>query len=163
MEIADPSGEAYKRHKWLERLRLEPPPPHPESWVPVVRALKLTDSANGTSNLGDALVDLLSKAKIEAVQHPYVWHRTRVSAATGLSSGSVKSQVAVMVHARDLAPAIAIATDLQKRVEEISQASLPSAEELTRQALEAGERLHAARRADEAASQNDAQREDQIA
>jgi hypothetical protein len=162
MEIVEMSDESHTRHKWLKWAGLEQSPPQPDSWVPVVRALSLSDRVRGTSNLGDRLVDLLGKAKIEAHQRPYTWDNISLDIHY-VPRGSVETHVAVLVHPRDQASAIQIAVDFQKTLDQELQTGMPSDEELTRAALEAGERLRADRSAAEAAPQRDAHSPDRIA
>jgi len=137
MEIVELSDDSHARHVWLRWIGLEQPPPAPDAWVPIVRALRISDPSRGTSRVGDRLVEELGKAKIAAYQRTYIWDNSSVS-LYGQVTGGVETHVAVLVHERDRAAAVQIARELDRSLEREAAAGALSDEELTRAALEAG-------------------------
>ena len=137
----EPSGDP--KHRWLEWLGLQEPPPEPDTWVPVARGFGIDEFKTGSSKLAVRLVDVLSGAGIQAHQRSYEFDATRGVRVFSGASGVVK-RVAVLVHSRDRARAVEIAAEFERELErqrlegERELVSASDDEELARQALEAG-------------------------
>ena len=139
MEIVEPSDT--RKHKWLEWLGLEEPPPEPDSWVPIARGFHIDDFKTGSSSAAARLVDRLSGVGIQARQRSYELDAAVETAESVAVIGDIDSfggnfkRVAVGVHNRDRARA----TEIALKFEHESELNLTASdEELTREALEAG-------------------------
>lgn len=131
VEVVDPSDGSKHRHKWLEWLGLQEPPPEADTWVPVARAFVSSTDAS-------RLVDRLGAAGIDGRQRTYSFDNTRPSLIGAAWSGEVEARVAVLVHDRDRPRAIEIARELEGGQNEGAGRPGVSDEELARDALEAG-------------------------
>lgn len=140
MELVEPSGSP--KHRWLEWLGLQEPPPEPDTWVPVARGFGIDEFKTDSSTMASRLVKLLSGAGIQANQRSYEFDTTRVVGPVSGASGGMVKRVAVLVHSRDRERAAEIAAefkhDLERQRLEHELASTGEDVELTRQALEAG-------------------------
>jgi hypothetical protein len=120
MEIVESADSSPKQHIWLKWTGLQKPPVEADSWVPVVRGLTdlEVDPANpGTSTVGARLVKLLSDAGIDASQRSYQFDESYVTNIYSGAKGEMETRVAVLVHDRDHARAVAIAVELNKTLE----------------------------------------------
>lgn len=131
VDVVDPSDSSKHRHRWLEWLGLQAPPPEADTWVPVARAFVSSTDAS-------RLVERLGAAGIDGRQRSYSFDNTRPSLIGAGWSGEVEARVAVLVHDRDCPRALEIARELEG--EQHGRAGRPgiSDEELAREALEAG-------------------------
>jgi hypothetical protein len=134
MEIVDPLDDARHRHRWLEWLGLEAPPPEPDTWVPVARAFRVDDVRHQSSAMAARLVHRLHREGIEGRQRTYGFDTTRATALA--ASGGLVTRVAVLVHHRDRGRAIEIAKRLARDEQERLRVPPISDEELAGQALE---------------------------
>ena len=119
MEIVE-TDSSPKQHVWLKWMGLQEPPIEPDSWVPVVRGLTNLDvdpASPGTSTVGARLVKLLSDAGIEARQRSYQFDESYVTNIYSDEKGEMETRIAVLVHERDHARAVAIAVELDKTLE----------------------------------------------
>jgi hypothetical protein len=119
MEIVE-TDSSPKQHIWLKWMGLQKPPVEADSWVPVVRGLTDLDvdpASPGTSTVGARLVKLLSDAGIEASQRSYQFDESYVTNIYSDAKGEMETRVAVVVHERDHARAVAIAVELNKALD----------------------------------------------
>ncbi len=131
------NDEHPHEHRWLKWVGLEEPPEEPDAWDPVASDLPVENPEAGSSEAASQIVAALAAAGIQAHQRIYVaadesstgWYGLNFSGGPGPSS---RVRAAVLVHHRDLEPAT-------KLVAEQFAPGAISDEELTRQALEAGE------------------------
>jgi len=131
--------ENTHEHKWLKWVGLEEEPEEPDAWDPVVSDLAVEDPEEGSSEAASQIEAALAAAGIQAHRRVYIapdqsstgWYGLNFSGGPGPSS---RVRAAVLVHHRDLERATSV-IDAQFTPEAISD------EELTRQALEAGEDL----------------------
>jgi hypothetical protein len=119
VQIVDPSDRMKHRHRWLQWLGLQEPPPVPESWVAVVRGLEV--DAGELSDVGSLLVHSLSGSGIDARQRAYDFYDAEPGGRVPLTQ--MVSCVAVLVHDRDSARAAKIARALKVKLEEEPYAS----------------------------------------
>jgi hypothetical protein len=93
--------------RWLKKLGLEPAPPPPEQWVPLV-AGRVDDAETGFSRLASGVAGVLKDAGIDAQQRPYVVPDQNVAVASWLRgtfvgpSATERIRIAVLVHYGDL-------------------------------------------------------------
>lgn len=131
------NDEHPHEHRWLKWVGLEEPPEEPDAWDPVASDLPVENPEAGSSEAASQIAAALAAAGIQAHQRIYVaadesstgWYGLNFSGGPGPSS---RVRAAVLVHHRDLEPAT-------KLVAEQFAPGAISDEELTRQALEAGE------------------------
>jgi hypothetical protein len=130
--------QPHHQHRWLHWVGLDEkdPPPDPDSWVPVASNLSVDDPDTGRSALAAQIVGKLGRAGIDAHQRAYVPPDTAFLFAGTAPADRVR--VAVVVHERNEEQAKRVVTTVAA-----NPADLPplSDQELTRQALEAGEEL----------------------
>ena len=137
MEIVE-TDTGPKQHVWLKWMGLQQPPVEADSWVPVVRGLtdlEVDPSNPGASTVGTRLVKLLNDAGIEASQRSYQFDESYVTNIYSDARGEMETRVAVLVHGRDHARAVAIAVELNKALER-EDTKLVTDEELTQAALD---------------------------
>ena len=133
--------------KWLEWVGLDEPPEDPDAWDAVASDLPVEDPQTGASEGASQIVAALAAAGVRAHQRIYVaadqsstgWYGLNFDGGPGPSS---RVRAAVLVHHRDSEQAARLVAE-QFTPEAISD------DELTRQALEAGEELRRAGRGDE--------------
>lgn len=58
--------------RWMKRLGLQESPPDPEAWAPILTDQRVDDPATGTSSTAARIVEILTRAGIEAQQQVYV-------------------------------------------------------------------------------------------
>jgi hypothetical protein len=140
MEICNPADDP-KPHKWLQWLGLQQPPAEPDSWVPVVRGLHITDQETGTSALATVFIEFLEHSGVEALQRSYEFDNTHIAPRNAFPPivQEMVTRVAVLVHMRDRARAIQVAERTNEALREVRLLSSPvSPDELARQALAVG-------------------------
>ena len=134
-----PEHQHPHEHEWLKWVGLEEEPEDPDAWDPVARDLPVENPDTHSSEAASQIASALSAGGITAHQRTYVapdqsssgWYGLNFDGGPGPSS---RVRAAVLVHHRDLERATQLVTE-QFMPDPISD------EELTRQALEAGEEL----------------------
>jgi uncharacterized protein with PIN domain len=145
MEIVG-ATENQRQHKWLTWVGLQEPPLDADSWVPVVRGLRVSDEQSGKSKLGARLIKLLADGNIRAEQQAYEfasgqYSRGAVSGLLMMGGDQAVHRIAVMVHRRDQPRATEIATELNTTLAQearLEQAALDA--DVEREATDAARR-----------------------